>query len=66
MRDSKENFQPEIPSRATARTVFDGAAVSWMKREIDIAALRRFFIRCIAAEAMRELNRERQNEQRNS
>ena len=60
MRNPQENLPPEKPSRAIARSNSDENLASWSSRDIDIAALRRWFIHRVALEAVKELNRERE------
>jgi hypothetical protein len=50
---------PRAASEAPALP--DDGAACWNERELDLAALRRWFIRRVAAEAVRELKREDQH-----
>jgi len=61
MGETKENFQSKSTSRAPARLVIGEIPLSWAEREIDIEAVRRWFIHRIAQEAIQELQQENRN-----
>ena len=61
MADHANNFDPDSGPRAPARSVEKDSSL-WADRQVDIAALRRWFIRRVAAEAVRELKREQHDE----
>ncbi len=59
MAEPTDNLTSPTAPRAPARS--DEADYPlWVDREIDIAALRRWFVRRIAAESLEQLKRERQ------
>ena len=61
MADARNNFARSKAPRATARS--DGEdPILWADREIDIAALRQWFIRRVAAEALEQIKREQGDE----
>jgi hypothetical protein len=60
MADPANNFDSSEGPRAPARSVSDDLPL-WAGREVDIAALRRWFVRRIAEEALKEIKREDQH-----
>ncbi len=61
MAEPTDNLASPTAPRAPARSV-EADHPLWVDREIDIAALRRWFVRRIAAEALEQLKRERQDD----
>ena len=62
VREPRHNFVARPRGAKSASPLHNDAQVCWNTRNLDIAVLRRWFIRRVAQEALKELQREEQHE----